>query len=116
MATHVDTLSSRRVNLYEVLQVSPKAGSEVIQAAYRALARTYHPDVNDAPDAARQMRQLNAAYGVLSDPDRRARYDAMRSRPARARREAPADAESAPARPRPPYIRAVPPGAPAPAA
>src|SRR5258708_3863538 len=99
MATHVDTLSSRRVNLYEVLQVSPRAGQEVIQAAYRALARTYHPDVNDAPDAARQMRQLNAAYGVLSDPERRARYDAMRLPPARAPREAPARS-ALPPRPR----------------
>src|SRR3954447_26120785 len=86
MATSVDALANRRINLYEVLQVSPRAGQEVIQAAYRALARTCHPDVNAAPDAARQMRQLNAAYGVLSDPERRARYDAMRQRPARARR------------------------------
>jgi len=112
MATQVDSISSRRVNLYEVLQVSPKAGPEVIQAAYRALARTYHPDVNAAPDAARQMRQLNAAYGVLSDPERRARYDAMRQRPARARRDIDAileNAETPPAsRQRPAYIRPVP--------
>ena len=41
MATRVDSISSRRVNLYDVLQVSPKADPEVIQAAYRALARTH---------------------------------------------------------------------------
>ncbi len=115
MATHVDSISSRRINLYEVLQVSPKAGQEVIQAAYRALARAYHPDVNPSPDAARQMRQLNAAYGVLSDPERRARYDAMRQRPARARRgvhldEVPLEEDSAQPQPaRPSYIRPVPP-------
>jgi curved DNA-binding protein CbpA len=121
MATTVDALANRRVNLYEVLQVSPRAGQEVIQAAYRVLARTYHPDVNAAPDAARQMRQLNAAYGVLSDPERRARYDMLRLRPARARGAVGVDEETvanaassaaATARPRPSYIRAVPPVAP----
>jgi hypothetical protein len=50
-----------------------------VQAAYRALARTYHPDLNSSPNAARMMRQLNAAYAVLSDPERRSRYDAQRT-------------------------------------
>jgi curved DNA-binding protein CbpA len=48
----------------------------VIQAAYRVLARAYHPDVSSAADAERRTRQLNAAYGVLSHPGRRADYDA----------------------------------------
>src|SRR5207244_3171645 len=80
------------------------------------LARSYHPDVSASPDAQRQMRQLNAAYGVLSDPSRRARYDAVRMRPMRARREVPEEAAAAqtspsqrPAAARPVYIRAVPP-------
>src|SRR5581483_10863920 len=64
-----------RGTLYDVLQVSPWCEPDVIQAAYRALARTRHPDVNRAPDAEEQMRRLNAAYQVLSDPARRARYD-----------------------------------------
>src|SRR5206468_204593 len=55
-----------------------------IQAAYRALARTHHPDTNPDPSAADRMRQLNAAYAVLSDPRRRAVYDAQRARAARA--------------------------------
>jgi DnaJ-domain-containing protein 1 len=112
-AAEVDATHQRRINLYEVLQVSATACPEVVQAAYRALARSYHPDVNPSEDAARQMRQLNAAYGVLSDPARRARYDAMRVRPMRARRET--HAESRPSNttrvaPRPVYVRAVPHG------
>jgi DnaJ domain len=88
MPTGVGATLERRINLYEVLQVSSNASPEVIQAAYRALARSYHPDVNPSPDAAYQMRQLNAAYSVLSDATRRARYDAVRLRPMRARGDA----------------------------
>jgi len=61
--------------LYDVLQVSPWCEPEVIQAAYRALARTRHPDVNHDSDAEDQMRRLNVAYQTLSDPARRMRYD-----------------------------------------
>jgi hypothetical protein len=107
----VEASRERRVNLYEVLQVSVKACPEVVQAAYRALARSYHPDVNSSPDAARQMRQLNAAYGVLSDPARRAKYDAMRIRPMRARREVhaePGTSNGTRVAPRPVYVRPVP--------
>jgi hypothetical protein len=89
------TSSDRRTNHYDVLQISSTATPEVIQAAYRALARAYHPDVNAAPDAARRMRQLNEAYAVLSDPVRRAKYDAVR---ARARRQKPADGPTTPRR------------------
>src|SRR4051794_11200781 len=64
-----------RGTLYDVLQVSPWCEVEVIQAAYRALARTRHPDVNRDPDAENQMRRLNVAYQTLSDPVRRMRYD-----------------------------------------
>jgi len=84
-AEKVDRDALRQLNLYEVLQVSPKASPEVVQAAYRTLARAYHPDVNTSPNAARMMRQLNAAYKVLSDPVRRARYDEQRAHLWRAR-------------------------------
>jgi curved DNA-binding protein CbpA len=60
---------------YEVLQVHPRAEAEVIRAAYRTLARKYHPD--HGGDAAR-MIALNDAWDVLGDPDRRAVYDASR--------------------------------------
>src|SRR5262249_28030583 len=63
-------------DLYELLQVSPQASYVVIRAAYRALARDYHPDVNDTPEADTMMGRLNAAYAVLSDPVRRTRYHA----------------------------------------
>jgi len=81
----VEREALRQLNLYEVLQVSAKASPEVVQAAYRVLARLYHPDVNDSPNAARMMRQVNAAYRVLSDPERRAKYDAQRAHSWRAR-------------------------------
>lgn len=62
---------------YRVLQVDPSADSIVIQAAYRALARRYHPD-GDAPDPAR-MAEVNRAYQRLRDPESRRRYDAQRA-------------------------------------
>ena len=65
-------------NPYKVLQVDPSAEPEVIEAAFRRLARKYHPDVNPAPEAAARMRDLTAAYGTLRDPARRAAYDQLR--------------------------------------
>ena len=63
-------------NYYDILQVSPDAEQEVIQAAYRRLARKYHPDVNSGPGAAKRMREMNEAFEVLGDPRKRAEYDA----------------------------------------
>jgi hypothetical protein len=83
-------------SLYEILQVSSTASPEVIQAAYRVLARIYHPDVSTAADAERQTRRLNAAHDILSDPGRRAAYDA--SRALAARRSADRHSRSAPRR------------------
>jgi curved DNA-binding protein CbpA len=61
---------------YEVLQVSPNAEAEVIQAAYRRLAMKWHPDRNPGDSlAASQMKLLNEAYGVLSDSTKRREYD-----------------------------------------
>ena len=59
---------SPRQSPYDVLQVSPDASAEVIQAAYRVLARAYHPDLNTSPEAERKMQQLNAAYAALLHP------------------------------------------------
>jgi hypothetical protein len=64
-----------RGTLYDVLQVSPWCEPEVIQAAFRALARSRHPDVSRSVDAEEQMRRLNLAYQTLSDPAQRSRYD-----------------------------------------
>jgi curved DNA-binding protein CbpA len=63
---------------YEVLQVDPRADPDVIRAAYRVLARKYHPDHGGDPLL---MIALNDAWDVLGSPERRAVYDAARARP-----------------------------------
>src|SRR5215469_12918379 len=65
-------------SLYEILQVDPGVEPEVLEAAYRRLARKYHPDVSAAGAGDRRMKEINAAYAVLSDPLRRAAYDRRR--------------------------------------
>ena len=62
---------------YRVLQVDPSAEQVVIQAAYRALARRFHPD-GDQPDLHR-MAELNRAYAILRDPESRSRFDMRRT-------------------------------------
>ena len=62
---------------YEVLGVNKNAGEEEIKKAYRRLAKQYHPDMNkDSPDAEEKFKEVNEAYSVLSDSDKRAKYDA----------------------------------------
>ena len=62
--------------LYEVLEVSPRARTEVIKAAYRCLAQHYHPDkYPDADIANHKLTQINHAYSILSDPVTRLSYD-----------------------------------------
>jgi len=68
------------MNHYKTLQLDPSADPEIIDAAYRRLARRYHPDVNRASNAAEQMRALNEAYETLRDPKLRAAYDAQHFR------------------------------------
>ena len=62
-------------DLYEVLGVSRDASDSEIKKAFRHKARELHPDVNKAPDAEDQFKELNEAYDVLSDPQKRAQYD-----------------------------------------
>jgi hypothetical protein len=62
---------------YEVLQVHPRAGTEVVRAAYLRLAKKYHPDLNKTPDAQERMKELNGAYEILSDQTLRAEYDRL---------------------------------------
>lgn len=64
---------------YKTLQVDSEADIEVIQAAYRRLARKYHPDLAADAATAERMKSLNAAWELLRDPSRRAAYDAERS-------------------------------------
>jgi molecular chaperone DnaJ len=60
---------------YEILQISPNAEQEVIEAAYKRLAFKYHPDRNTDPGCEERMKLLNEAYEVLSDVAQRAVYD-----------------------------------------
>lgn len=62
---------------YEILQVSPLAEAEVIDAAYKRLAQKYHPDVNKSPESHSRMKLINMAYSVLGDRDKRKAYHAM---------------------------------------
>ena len=69
-------MKSDRTDLYKVLQVDPSANPLVIQAAYRALAQIFHPDVSGDAD---EMKRLNAAWEVLGDARKRRQYDIERA-------------------------------------
>jgi len=60
---------------YDVLGVGRSASQDEIKKAYRGLARQYHPDVNKSPDAESKFKEINEAYEVLSDQEKRATYD-----------------------------------------
>jgi curved DNA-binding protein len=67
---------------YKILGVERGAAADEIKKAYRKLARRYHPDVSAEADAAARMAEVNEANAVLSDPEKRAAYDALgRARP-----------------------------------
>src|SRR5579884_766750 len=60
---------------YKVLGVPRDADEAAIKKAYRKKAREYHPDVNKSASAEERFKELNEAYEVLKDPDKRQRYD-----------------------------------------
>lgn len=66
------------IDPYKVLQVDSEAEDEVIQAAYRRLARKYHPDLATTPDASDRMVAINAAWKLIGDPAARKAFDRKR--------------------------------------
>ena len=64
---------------YEILGVSRDADNSAIKSAYRKLARKYHPDVNKTKEAEEKFKDINEAYEVLSDKNKRQRYDSLGS-------------------------------------
>ncbi|MEJ2560915.1 MAG: DnaJ domain-containing protein, partial [Anaerolineae bacterium] len=63
---------------YKILGVDKNATEKEIKSAFRKLARQYHPDVNpDDPQAEARFKEINEAYEVLGDPEKRAKYDQL---------------------------------------
>ena len=62
-------------SLYETLEINENASADEIKKAYRKLARKYHPDVNKDPQAEDKFKEINAAYEVLSNPEKKQQYD-----------------------------------------
>ena len=60
---------------YEILGVSKSADADEIKSAYRRLAKKYHPDLNKTPEAAEKFKEINEAYEVLGNDQKRSNYD-----------------------------------------
>ena len=60
---------------YDVLGIQRNANKNDIKKAFRKLARQYHPDVSEEPDAETKFKEINEAYEVLSNDDKRSKYD-----------------------------------------
>ena len=64
---------------YDILGVGREASQDDIRKAYRKLAKQYHPDVSKEKNADARYREINEAHEVLKDPDKRAKYDMLRT-------------------------------------
>ncbi|MGX9340341.1 molecular chaperone DnaJ [Mycoplasma sp. 4044] len=68
-------MANKKRDYYEVLEISKTATEKEIKSAYRKLAMQYHPDRNKEPGAEEKFKEVSEAYEVLSDPEKRAKYD-----------------------------------------
>ena len=69
-------MAETKRDYYEVLGVEKGADEAALKKAYRTLAKKYHPDMNPGDKEAEQkFKEINEAYGVLSDPEKRQKYD-----------------------------------------
>lgn len=68
-------MSENKRDYYDILGVNRNASAAELKKAFRKLARQHHPDVSDAPNAAEKFKEINEAYEVLSDENKRSRYD-----------------------------------------
>src|SRR4030066_2472529 len=66
---------TEKKNYYEILGVPKSASKDVIKDAYRKLALKYHPDRNKSPGAEEKFKEISEAYAVLSDDEKRKKYD-----------------------------------------
>jgi len=62
-------------SLYDTLDVHEGASADEIKKSYRKLARKYHPDINSSPEAEEKFKEINAAYEILSDQEKKQQYD-----------------------------------------
>ena len=60
---------------YDILEVSESASADEIKESYKRLAKRYHPDVNKSPDAEEKFKEIQEAYSVLSNPEKKSNYD-----------------------------------------
>ncbi|HWO74047.1 MAG TPA: DnaJ domain-containing protein, partial [Dehalococcoidia bacterium] len=68
-------MATSKADYYETLGVSRDASPDEIKRAFRRLAMQYHPDRNSEPGAEARFKEINEAYEVLSDPEKRSTYD-----------------------------------------
>jgi len=70
-------MTTQKADYYETLGVARNANADELKRAFRKLAMQYHPDRNSEPGAEAQFKEINEAYEVLSDPEKRKRYDEL---------------------------------------